>query len=48
VRLVFGNRWPDYVGRTATAVGIIWLLTEIIGGQIRRRYRQPLPGTSAT
>jgi hypothetical protein len=48
VRLVFGNRWPDYVGRTATAVGIIWLLTEIIGGQIRRRYRQPSPGTSAT
>jgi hypothetical protein len=48
VRLVFGTRWPDYVGRTATAVGIIWLLTEIIGGQIRRRYRQPLPGTSET
>jgi len=48
LRLEFGNRWPDYVGRTATAVGIIWLLTEIIGGQIRRRYRQPLPGTSAT
>lgn len=43
VRLVFGNRWPDYVGRTATAVGILWLLTEIIGGQIRRRYRQPSP-----
>jgi len=48
VRLVFGNRWPDYVGRMATAVGIIWLLTEIIGGQIRRRYRQPSPGNSAT
>jgi hypothetical protein len=48
VRLVFGNRWPDYVGRLATAVGIIWLLTEIIGGQIRRRYRQPSPGNSAT
>jgi len=48
VRLVFGNRWPDHVGRMATAGGIIWLLTEIIGGQIRRRYRQPSPGNSAT
>ncbi len=48
VRLVFGNRWPDYVGRMATAGGILWLFAEIIAPLVRKRYRQPSPGNSAT
>lgn len=38
VRLVFGNRWPDYVGRAATAIGIVWLLAMAMTFRIRRRY----------
>ena len=38
VRLVFGNRWPDYVGRAATAIGIVWLLAQATTFRIRRRY----------
>jgi hypothetical protein len=38
VRLVFGNRWPDYVGRAATAIGIVWLLAKATTFRIRRRY----------
>jgi hypothetical protein len=38
VRLVFGNRWPDYVGRAATAVGITWLLGETLVFPLRKRY----------
>lgn len=40
VRLVFGNRWPDYVGRAATAGGIVWLLAEVLAFRARRRYSQ--------
>ncbi|HWR20748.1 MAG TPA: 6-pyruvoyl-tetrahydropterin synthase-related protein, partial [Verrucomicrobiae bacterium] len=38
VRLVFGNRWPDYVGRAATVVGIAWLLAETLVFLSRKRY----------
>jgi hypothetical protein len=38
VRLVFGNRWPDYVGRAATGIGIVWLLAMVMTFRIRRRY----------
>ena len=38
VRLVFGNRWPDYVGRAATAVGFLWLLVDGLATLWRRRY----------
>lgn len=38
VRLVFGNRWPDYAGRAATAVGITWLLAEALVFLSRKRY----------
>jgi thiosulfate reductase cytochrome b subunit len=38
VRLVFGNRWPDYVGWAATAIGIVWLLAEATTSRIRRRH----------
>jgi hypothetical protein len=38
VRLVFGNRWPDYVGRAATAIGIVWLMAQAMTFRIRRRY----------
>jgi len=38
VRLVFGNRWPDYAGRAATAIGIVWLLVMATTFRIRRRY----------
>ena len=41
VRLVFGNRWPDYVGWAATAVGILWLVAEVLAFPARRRYSQP-------
>jgi hypothetical protein len=41
VRLVFGNRWPDYAGRAATAVGIVWLLTETLVFPLRKRYSPP-------
>ena len=48
VRLVFGNRWPDYAGRIATAVGILWLLAETLAYPLLKRYRQPSPGRPAT
>ncbi|WP_161954112.1 6-pyruvoyl-tetrahydropterin synthase-related protein [Candidatus Methylomirabilis limnetica] len=38
VRLVFGNRWPDYVGRVATAAGIALLLAETLVFLSRKRY----------
>jgi len=38
VRLVFGNRWPDYVGRAATATGIALLLAEAVVFPLRKRY----------
>lgn len=38
VRLVFGNRWPDYAGWAATAVGIAWLLAEGLVLPLRKRY----------
>ena len=38
VRLVFGNRWPDYVGRAATATGIALLLAEAVVLLSRKRY----------
>ena len=38
VRMVFGNRWPDYLGRGATALGILWLFAEILAFLIRKRY----------
>jgi hypothetical protein len=41
VRLVFGNRWPDYAGWTATAVGIAWLIAEGLVLRSRKRYSQP-------
>lgn len=41
VRLVFGNRWPDYAGRAATAVGFAWLLAEGLVLLLRKRYSQP-------
>lgn len=41
VRLVFGNRWPDYVGRAATATGIALLLAEAIILLSRKRYSHP-------
>lgn len=41
VRLVFGNRWPDYLGWAATAVGILWLAAEVLAFPARRRYSQP-------
>jgi hypothetical protein len=40
VRLVFGNRWPDYLGRGATALGILWLFAEMFAFLIRKRYSQ--------
>lgn len=40
VRLVFGNRWPDYVGWAATAVGVAWLLVEGLVVRVRKRYRR--------
>jgi len=40
VRLVFGSRWPDYVGWAATAAGIVWLLAEVLAFRARRRYSQ--------
>jgi hypothetical protein len=43
VRLVFGNRWPDYVGRAATVAGIVWLLAQATTFHIRRRYRSLPP-----
>ena len=42
VRLVFGNRWPDYVGRVATAAGIAWLIAEGLVLLSRKRYSQQL------
>lgn len=42
VRLVFGNRWPDYAGWAATAVGIAWLLAEGLVLVVRKRYSQQL------
>jgi hypothetical protein len=39
-RLVFGNRWPDYAGWAATAVGIAWLLAEGLVLLVRKRYSQ--------
>lgn len=42
VRLVFGNRWPDYAGWAATAVGIAWLLTEALVARSRTRYDRSL------
>lgn len=41
VRLVFGNRWPDYVGWGATAVGVVWLLVEGLVVRSRKRYSLP-------
>ena len=41
VRLVFGNRWPDYAGWAATAVGIAWLIAEGLVFPLRKRYSQP-------
>jgi hypothetical protein len=41
VRLVFGNRWPDYVGWATTAVGILWLMAEVLAFPAWRRYSQP-------
>jgi hypothetical protein len=41
VRLVFGNRWPDYVGRVATAVGILWLFAEVLAFPLLKRYSEP-------
>ncbi len=38
VRLVFGNRWPDYAGRAATVAGITWLLAETLVFLSRKRY----------
>ena len=38
VRLVFGNRWPDYLGRGATALGSLGLFAEILAFLIRKRY----------
>jgi hypothetical protein len=43
VRLVFGNRWPDYAGWAATAVGIAWLLAQATTFRIRKRYRGSPP-----
>jgi len=40
VRLVFGNRWPDYVGRVATAAGLLWLVAEALALPRRTRYSQ--------
>jgi hypothetical protein len=34
VRLVFGNRWPDYVGRAATGLGLVLLA---VGWIVERR-----------
>jgi len=48
VRLVFGNRWPDYVGRAATTVGFLWLFAETLAVLIRKRSAQPPPGNPAT
>lgn len=48
VRLVFGNRWPDYVGRGGTALGIVWLLAEVIAIPLRKRYGRPSPLTPVT
>jgi hypothetical protein len=42
VRLVFGNRWPDYIGWAATTIGIAWLLAEGLVFLSRKRYSQPL------
>lgn len=44
VRLVFGNRWPDYVGRAATVAGIAWLLAEGLVFASRKRYSRPSSG----
>ncbi len=46
VRLVFGNRWPDYVGWAATACGILWLISEGLAFRLRKRYSQPPQGNS--
>ncbi len=48
VRLVFGNRWPDYAGRAATAVGVLCLIAQMLAFPVRKRYGQPPPGISVT
>ncbi len=40
VRLVFGNRWPDYAGRAATAIGVSWLFAELLAFPLWRRYKK--------
>lgn len=44
VRLVFGNRWPDYVGWAATAVGMAWLLAEGLVFRSRKQYSRVVRG----
>ena len=44
VRLVFDNRWPDYMGWAATACGILWLISEGLAFPLRKRYSQPPQG----
>jgi hypothetical protein len=48
VQLVFGNRWPDYAGRAATAVGVLGLIAETLAFPGRKRYGQPPSGTPVT
>jgi len=43
VRLVFGNRWPDYAGWAATAIGVVWLLVEGVVVRVRKRYSRSSP-----
>jgi membrane protein YdbS with pleckstrin-like domain len=44
VQLVFGNQWPDYAGRAATAVGVVWLFAELLAFPIWKRYKKSSVG----
>jgi len=46
VRLVFGDRWPDSVGRAATGIGIVWLSLEVLAFPLLRRYSESASGGS--
>lgn len=43
VRLVFGNRWPDYLGRVCTTLGILGFFAETLAPFIRKRYSRSAP-----
>ncbi len=48
VRLVFGNRWPDYVGWVVTAASLAWLIADGLAFPLRKRYSQSPQGKPAT